>query len=61
MAKKAVKKVEEIEVNEAKTVSKPAIKLKTFVLKRDYSPKKKGDRIQLNAEAERIFKQQNLI
>lgn len=51
-------------MEQKKKLTKKAVKpkgLKSFVLKGDYLPKKKGDKIELNKEGEKIFKSKNLI
>ncbi len=59
----AKKKSEEVEDNQiAQSVNKPKrTDLKSFKLKDDFPPKKKGEMIELSKEGEVILKSKNLI
>lgn len=61
MAKEEEKEVEKKETPKVQSVKKPKKELKTFNLKDDYPPKKKGDPIKLSKEGELYLKSKNLI
>ena len=58
MAKKT-NKIGDLDVK--KPIVAPSVKLKEFTLLADFLPKKKGDKIKLNKEGERILKARKLI
>lgn len=53
-------KIEETS-SKSKTTSKAPKDSKEFVLRDDYSPLKKGEKISLTKEGEKVLKSQNLI
>lgn len=58
MAKKA-NKIGDLEVK--KPIVVPSVKLKEFTLLGDFPPKKKGEKIELNTEGEKVLKAKKLI